>query len=186
MNKRPGLPWLPARARLAQFAQRAGGAAGLLALVLAAAGCLSKGTKAANPPATAGAPANAKRYKVLADATPFYKYGPQQPNGPDLKLRKDTELTLVKRSFGFSEVTVSDGETGYVGTEDITPLTAEDLAAEAAAQQQMAAAAAGMPSSGAVKGVYTIPPGAGNDERLPVADPSPAGKPSPPAAPFRY
>jgi hypothetical protein len=147
--------------------------------------CSAGGGKAANPPvaANANAPA-ADRYKVTADTTPFYRYGPQEANGPDETLKKDAELTMIKRSSGYSEVTAPDGQTGYVGTDDIGQLSAQEVAAENAAQQQAAQAAA-QKRLGLSGGTYTIPPEAGNDERLPVADTAPTPKPTPTPT-FRY
>jgi hypothetical protein len=60
-----------------------------------------------------------KFYAVTSDKTAFYKYGPQQGNGADLELPKDTLLTLVKSSFGYCKVTLTSGEQGYVAKEDI-------------------------------------------------------------------
>jgi hypothetical protein len=159
------------------------GRAVLCLLLFTAAGCQSGEKKGANTPATAKAKAPATdRYKVTADTTPFYTYGPQEPNGPDDILKKDTKLTLLQRSYGYSRVTTPDGKSGYVGTEDIGPLSAEDLADENAAVQLMPADAE--KRLGPMPGGYTIPPEAGNDERLPVSD---APTPTPaPATPFHF
>ena len=165
----------------ARWIRRSGQALFLLAIVAAGSGCQSGGNKTAA--ANANVPATL-RYKVTADSTGFYHYGPEQPNGPDLSLKKDTEVTLVKHGFGYSEVTTPDGQTGYVGSEDITQMTAEDIAAANAAQDQLAQAATQKRSS-AIVGEYTIPPEAGNDAQLPVADSSPTPKPTP-TPPFRY
>jgi hypothetical protein len=158
-------------------------AGALCLLACAAAGCQSRSkTASAATPATAGSnvPAN-DRYKVKADTADFYAYGPQQPSGPDETLKKDARLTLVGRAFGYSRVTLADGKTGYIGTEDITPLSAAEIAAEDAALQPLPQAEAQQRLGGS----YTIPPEAGNDERLPVADPSPAPKPAL-TTPFRF
>ena len=61
------------------------------------------------------------RYIVTADSTSFYKIGPAQANGPDLRLKKDEIVTMVERHYGYSRVTDADGDTGYVPTEDIAP-----------------------------------------------------------------
>jgi hypothetical protein len=157
----------------------------LCAMVLAAAGCQAGGKKTANAPAAnANAPAS-DRYKVTADTTAFYLYGPQQPSGPDQTLKKNDKLTMLKRSYGFSRVKAPDGQTGYVGTEDIAPLTPEEIADEDAALQQVPMPDAETQKRMGAMGGYTIPPEAGNDERLPVADPSPSPKPTL-NAPFRY
>jgi hypothetical protein len=60
-----------------------------------------------------------KYYAVTSEKTAFYKYGPQQGNGADLQLPRDTLLTLVRSSFGYCKVTLTSGEQGYVAREDI-------------------------------------------------------------------
>ncbi len=69
---------------------------------------------------TAAAGANSgKYYAVSATEVPFYRYGPQQGNGPDQKLPQDTLLTLIRPSFGYSKVKLMNGDQGYVASEDI-------------------------------------------------------------------
>jgi hypothetical protein len=71
-------------------------------------------------------------YAVVAPQTPFYHYGPQQGNGPDSQLSRDSILKVIRPSFGFVKVQLQDGESGYVANEDIRPapaaLVAEKLA----------------------------------------------------------
>jgi hypothetical protein len=71
-------------------------------------------------------------YAVTAPQTPFYHYGPQQGNGPDSELPKDSIMKVIRPSFGFVKVQLQDGESGYVASEDIRPapagLVAEKLA----------------------------------------------------------
>lgn len=83
-------------------------------LVLAA--CASKGRNA-------GARAdNSKMFAVISNSTSFYRYGPQQGNGPDQSLPKDTLMTLIRPSFGYSKVQLANGGgEGYVASEDIKP-----------------------------------------------------------------
>lgn len=63
-----------------------------------------------------------KLFAVSTDKTSFYRYGPQQGNGADESLPKDTLMTLIRPSFGYCKVklTGSDKE-GYVASEDIKP-----------------------------------------------------------------
>ena len=82
----------------------------------------------------------ANRWKVTANSASFYKLGPQQPGGPDLGLKQGTRVTLTRRSFGFSQVQLEDGTAGFIGTEDITRLTPEEIAAEAKPPVILAAA----------------------------------------------
>ncbi len=63
-----------------------------------------------------------KLFAVSADKTPFYRYGPQQGNGPDESLPKDTLMTLIRPSFGYCKVQlVAGSKEGYVASEDIKP-----------------------------------------------------------------
>jgi hypothetical protein len=63
-----------------------------------------------------------KLFAVATDQTPFYRYGPQQGNGPDEKLPKDTLMTLIRPSFGYCKVQlVAGAKEGYVASEDIKP-----------------------------------------------------------------
>jgi hypothetical protein len=67
-------------------------------------------------------------YIVTADSTSFYKYGPAQASGPDLRLKKGDLLTMVQRRFGYSRVIDADGDAGYVPTDDIAPAPAAQTA----------------------------------------------------------
>jgi hypothetical protein len=71
-------------------------------------------------------------YAVAANQTPFYHYGPQQGNGPDMQLPHDSIMRVIRPSFGYVKVKLQDGESGYVASEDIRPaapsLVAEKLA----------------------------------------------------------
>ena len=71
-------------------------------------------------------------YSVAASQTPFYRHGPQQGNGPDMQLPRDSIMKVIRPSFGYVKVQLQDGENGYVANEDIRPapatLVAEKLA----------------------------------------------------------
>lgn len=70
------------------------------------------------------APGDGKAYVVATEKTAFYRYGPQQGNGPDGELPKDTVVHLIRSSFGFSKVQVpSTGQQGFVASEDIMRAT---------------------------------------------------------------
>jgi hypothetical protein len=62
---------------------------------------------------------NDQYYAVTAQSTDFFRYGPQQGNGPDQKLPRDTLMTLIHPSFGYAKVKLATGEQGYVASEDI-------------------------------------------------------------------
>lgn len=66
------------------------------------------------------ATATGKIFAVTAKSADFYRYGPQQGNGPDKKLDKGTLVTLIRPSFGYCKVKLSDGEQGFVANEDIS------------------------------------------------------------------
>lgn len=93
----------------------------VVALCLAA--CSSRGT---NPVVKAN---SGKLFAVTADKTSFYRYGPQQGNGEDRSLPKDTLMTLIRPSFGYCKVHLVAGEEGYVASEDIRPAPPTLLAA---------------------------------------------------------
>ena len=63
--------------------------------------------------------AKGRFFAVTAESADFYHYGPQQGSGPDKKLEKGTLLTLIRRSFGYCKVKLSDGEQGFVANEEI-------------------------------------------------------------------
>jgi hypothetical protein len=61
-----------------------------------------------------------KIYAVSSEAAPFYSHGPQQGNGPDRTLPRDTLVKLIRPSFGYSKVQViGESQEGYVASEDI-------------------------------------------------------------------
>ena len=65
-------------------------------------------------------PEGGKPYVVATEKTSFYRYGPQQGNGPDSELPKDTVVNLIRNSFGYSKVQVAaTGQEGFVASEDI-------------------------------------------------------------------
>ncbi len=142
----------------------------------------------AGAPAPAPTPAKAAvapsdQFKVTVAKTPFYIYGPQQPGGPSTSLERGTVVTLLKRGFGYSQVKLRNEQTGYVGTEDIVALTAEELLA----QEQPEAPAFGdqgpLPRPGGVRR-STLPPATAVDlpseapVNLPMStEPEPTPKP---------
>jgi hypothetical protein len=63
-------------------------------------------------------------YAVAANQTPFYRYGPQQGNGPDSQLPHDSIMKVIRPSFGYVKVKLQDGASGYVASEDIRPAPA--------------------------------------------------------------
>src|SRR5438045_7348017 len=82
----------------------------------------------ANP--STSAPVNGgKYYAVGAVRAAFYRYGPQQGNGPDQKLPHNTLVTVIQPTFGYCKVQLMSGEEGYVAREDIHPASAELVAA---------------------------------------------------------
>lgn len=84
-----------------------------------------------------------KVFAVTADQTAFYKFGPQQGNGPDQTLQRDTLVTLIRSSFGYAKVQlVPSAEEGYVASEDIKPAPPTLLAALTAPPPEAATDAA--------------------------------------------
>jgi hypothetical protein len=80
---------------------------------IAVAGC-SK-----SDPSHPSAAAGGKMFAVTAESTAFYRYGPQQGNGPDKKLEKGTIVNLIRPSFGYCKIKLTTGESGYVSNDDI-------------------------------------------------------------------
>ena len=74
-----------------------------------------------------------RMYAVGVEKTAFYRYGPQQGNGPDDQLPKDTLVRLVRNSFGYSKVVVAaTGQQGFVASEDLTVASSALVAAATA------------------------------------------------------
>ena len=173
--------------------------------LLAAGGCRSGAGTTTNTAATVNAetdPIKAvpdkDRYRVVAATTGLFRYSPLQTAGADSELKKGERLTMLSHGRGFSQVKTASGEVGYVGTEDIAPLTVAEITQEdTSILQQAAAAAGGAPvplasptpggspakrggkrASASPSGV-TIPSDAGRNERLPEPD----ARPRPTATP---
>jgi hypothetical protein len=79
------------------------------------------GTSCSTPESSAPAAASrsGQYYIVSVKEAEFYRYGPQQANGPDEKLAQGTLLTLIRPAFGYSKVQLSNGLQGYVASQDI-------------------------------------------------------------------
>jgi hypothetical protein len=101
-------------------------------------------------------------FAVTAEKTPFYRYGPLQARGPDRELPRDTLLTVIRRSFGFSTVRLADGQQGFVASDDI-----------ARAPQRLIVQ---MDTEEPDRSSELPPP---PPVKLPVADPSPEFEPTP-------
>ncbi|MEY2545704.1 MAG: hypothetical protein QOG48_821 [Verrucomicrobiota bacterium] len=67
-------------------------------------------------------------YAVKSASAAFFRYGPQQANGPDRKLARDTLLTISRKSFGYARVRLTSGEEGFVAIDDIRPAPANLIA----------------------------------------------------------
>ena len=74
-----------------------------------------------------------KMYAVGVERAAFFRFGPQQGNGPDQQLPRDTLVRLVRNSFGYSKVVIAEsGQEGYVASEDLTVASAALIAAATA------------------------------------------------------
>ncbi|HEV3409966.1 MAG TPA: hypothetical protein VG095_06715 [Chthoniobacterales bacterium] len=113
-----------------------------------------------------------KLFAVRADQTSFYRYGPQQGNGPDETLPKDTLMTLIRPSFGYCKVKLVDSEKeGYVASEDIQPAPPTLIAALNPTTAPSPAAAPDFD----IRSSEPPPP-----ESLPAPDLPPSTEPTPP------
>ncbi len=167
-------------------------AVGGLLLASGLAGCKGGGKSAdggTNPAAVADVDAPAKpefRYKVTAETTDFFYIGPLQAGGANEKLKKDTRITLLKRYGGYSQIKTAGGISGYVPSDEIAQISAQESAAEDAERQaRLAPPSTLAPLTSGPGGTYSIPPEATRDTVLPVPDasPTPKGTPNPM---FRY
>ena len=78
------------------------------------------GTSCSAPESTAPAAFNSGQYYVVsAREAKFFRYGPQQASGPDEKLAQGTLVTLIRPTFGYRKVQLSNGLQGYVAGQDI-------------------------------------------------------------------
>jgi hypothetical protein len=84
-----------------------------LAAVLSFSGCARFFAKRSTPAV------NRSQFAVKTETTPFYRYGPQQGNGPDRELPRDTVVTVIRQSMGYSKVRLDDGVQGFVSSEDL-------------------------------------------------------------------
>lgn len=116
-----------------------------------------------------------KFYAVKSDAADFFRYGPQQRNGPDQKLTRNTLLTVVQPSFGYSKVQLMSGEQGYVAAEDIAPASPSLIAAVTAPPTRHGLT---FPLNSRDPRLLTPPPPLPVD--LPEPTPIPANESSPP------
>jgi hypothetical protein len=131
-----------------------------LAFASLLAGCASKGS---NP--VAGN--SGKVFAVTAETTAFYRYGPQQGNGADQQLPRDTLVTLIRPSFGYCKVQLVTGAVeGYVASEDIKPAPPTLLAALNPATADPSVSA-GTPENFDVQSSEPPPPEALPDPDLP-------------------
>ncbi len=60
-------------------------------------------------------------YVVKVKQTAFYRYGPAQATGPDFNLNQGQPVTVLRRDFGFSRVTLEGGQVGFVANDDLMP-----------------------------------------------------------------
>ena len=125
-------------------------------------------------------PGDGKLYAIGVEKAPFYRYGPQQGNGPDTQLPKDTLVKLIRHSFGYSKVVVAEtGQQGFVASDDLTVASAAMIAAATATPPpQVTAASAPVRESFDLDSVDpgAVPP----PENLPAPDlppPSPESSP---------
>ena len=104
-------------------------AATLLALVFAGCSATNKTAQTTNP----SAKRDAKVFVVSVDSTAFFRHGPQAGRDPDKTLSKETVVTLIRPSFGYSKVEITaTGEQGYVSSEDIRPASSNLIASVSA------------------------------------------------------
>lgn len=112
-------------------------------------------------------------YAVAANQTPFYRYGPQQGNGPDMQLPHDSIMKVIRPSFGYVKVKLQDGESGYVASEDIRPAAATLVA------EKLAPPPEPLPATVASQGEQGEQFGLNSDDPRLIAPPEPLPEASP-------
>ena len=96
-----------------------------MALVVAASGVLAGCQSTPGDGASADEGAGSTRYMVSVESTPFYRLGPQQDAGADMQLEEGTRVTMLDRGFGYSNVELDNGWTGWLATADVEPAPPE-------------------------------------------------------------
>lgn len=90
------------------------------------------GCSAATKPAattTTSAKRESKVFVVSVESAAFFRHGPQAGRSPDKTLSKETVVTLIRPSFGYSKVEIAaTGEKGYVSSEEIRPASSNLVA----------------------------------------------------------
>lgn len=93
--------------------------------VVASFALLATGCSSASKPAVTSsstAKTDRKLYVVSVDSAAFFKHGPQAGRTPDKTLPKETALKVIRPSFGYSKVELTEtGEQGYVSSDEIRP-----------------------------------------------------------------
>jgi hypothetical protein len=118
-------------------------------------------------------------YAVSSDAAAFYRYGPQQGNGPDRTLARDTLVRLIRPSFGYCKVQVmEDKQQGYVAADDLRVAPANLVAAANATPPPIASTS----SPAAEQFDVNDPRLNATQEQLPPPDLPPATETPPPDA----
>ncbi len=60
-------------------------------------------------------------YAVSAAQAQLYRFGPAQPMGADLMLKKGDRIIMLRQEYGFSRVITEEGTTGYIANDFIAP-----------------------------------------------------------------
>jgi hypothetical protein len=88
-------------------------------------------------PKVAGAAVVSQDYRVaVKDKVPLYAAGPGQFTPPDQLLRKDDVVWVLKKEIGFSLIQTSEGQVGWVPTEDLSVAPAETVLAAGPAYEE--------------------------------------------------
>ena len=101
----------------------------LLAVLFAGCSATTKTTQSSKPPTKR----DGKVFVVSVDSAAFFRHGPQAGRDPDKKLTRETVVTLIRPSFGYSKVEIAaTGEQGYISSEEIRPASSNLIASVAA------------------------------------------------------
>jgi hypothetical protein len=117
---------------------------------------------------------------VATKTAEFYKYGPAQAFGADMKLPQGQKLTMLERQYGYSRVMLDDGTNGYVATEDLKLAPPEPPPPKPPKPSGIGSWFSGKPKNSDVEGTPSEPLFDVNDVPLPMPEsntPAAAEKP---------
>ena len=101
----------------------------LAATLLTACSGTNKSAQTTTTTTTTTAKRDAKIYVVSVESAGFFLHGPQPGRTPDQTLTRDTQVRLIRPSFGYSKVELVETKAqGYVSSDEIRPASSNLIA----------------------------------------------------------